>query len=151
MEIVVNKKELLQDFIRLNEEWISTYFELEEVDFALAKNPYKVIENGGYVFSLLISGSVVGVCALFNAGNGVYELARMAVSPKFHGQGYGNRLIETCFSKLKEIGAEKVYLVSNTKLTSAIALYKKHNFITTHEGTHPIYSRANICMECKIS
>jgi putative acetyltransferase len=39
MEIVVNKKELLQYFIRLNEEWISTYFELEEADFTLAKHP----------------------------------------------------------------------------------------------------------------
>ena len=151
MEIVVNKIELLQDFIRLNEEWISTYFKLEEVDFLLAENPFKVIEDGGYIFSLLVGGSVVGVCALFNEGNGVYELARMAVSPKFQGQGFGNTLIKTCFSKLKEVEAEKVHLVSNTKLESAIALYKKHNFKITHEGAHPLYSRANICMECKVS
>lgn len=151
MEVVENKKELLPDFIRLNEEWISTHFELEEVDFALARNPYGVIENGGFIFSLLIDGSVVGVCALFNTGNGTYELARMAVSPQFQGQGLGNKLIEICFSKLKEIGATKVCLVSNTRLTSAIALYKKHNFKTTYEGAHPVYSRANICMECTFS
>jgi N-acetylglutamate synthase-like GNAT family acetyltransferase len=151
MQILENQKELLQDFIRLNEEWISTYFELEEVDFQLAANPYKVIENGGFVFSVLVEGVVAGVCALFNTGNGVYELARMAVSPQYQGQGYGDKLIEACFSKLKEVGAEKVYLVSNTKLTSAIALYKKHNFEVTFEGAHPVYARANICMECKIS
>jgi putative acetyltransferase len=151
MNIVENKKELLQDFIRLNEEWISIYFELEEVDFALAKNPYKVIEDGGFIFSLLVNGSVIGVCALFNTGNGIYELARMAVSPDFQGQGYGNKLIEACFSKLKEIGAEKVYLISNTKLVSAISLYKKYKFETTFEGSHPVYSRANIGMEYKIS
>lgn len=151
MEIVENKKELLQDFIRLNEEWISTHFELEEVDFALAENPYSVIDNGGFIFSLLIHGSVVGVCALFNTGNGIYELARMAVSPQFQGQGFGNTLIEICFKKLKEIGARKVCLVSNTKLTSAIALYEKHNFKTMFEGVHPVYSRANIGMECTFS
>jgi putative acetyltransferase len=151
MEIVENNKDLLAEFIRLNEEWISTYFELEEVDFALARNPYKVIENGGYIFSLLLNGSVVGVCALFNSGNQTYELARMAVTPSFQGKGFGNALIEACITKLKLIGAKNVYLVSNTKLTSAIALYKKHNFIITHEGPHPIYSRANICMERKIS
>jgi putative acetyltransferase len=150
MEIVENKKEFLQDFIRLNEEWISSYFELEEVDFSLAENPYKVIDNGGFIFSLLIQDSVVGVCALFNMGNGVYELARMAISPQFQGRGYGSKLIEKCFAKLKEIGAKKVCLVSNTKLTSAIALYKKHDFKTTFEGVHPVYSRANICMECTL-
>lgn len=147
MEIVENRKEFLQDFIRLNEDWISTFFELEKVDFELAENPYKVIEDGGFIFSLLDHGSVAGVCALFNVGNDVYELARMAVSPQFQGKGYGSELIETCFTKLKETGAKKVCLVSNTKLTSAIALYKKHNFKTTFEGVHPVYSRANICME----
>lgn len=150
MEIVVNKKELLQSFIQLNEEWISTHFELEETDFALAKNPYQIIENGGYIFSLLIGSSVVGVCALFNEGNGIYQLARMAVSPKFHRQGFGAILIEACLSKLKEVKADKVYLISNTKLISAIALYKTHNFVTTYEGAHPVYARANICMERKI-
>ena len=150
MNVVENKKELLQDFIRLNEEWISTYFELEEVDFALAKNPYKIVENGGFIFSLLVDESVVGVCALINSGNGIYELARMAVSPEFQGQGYGSKLIEACFSKLKEIGVEKVYLISNTKLIPAIALYRKYNFKITFEGSHPVYSRANIGMECKI-
>ncbi|HEY6527059.1 MAG TPA: GNAT family N-acetyltransferase [Cellvibrionaceae bacterium] len=115
----------------------------------MAQNPFQIIENGGYIFSLLMGSSVVGVCALFNEGNGIYQLARMAVSPKFHGHGYGNMLIEACFSKLKEVGADKVYLISNTKLTSAIALYKKYNFLTTYKGVHPIYSRASICMERK--
>jgi hypothetical protein len=43
--------------------------------------------------------------------------------------------------------AKKVYLVSNTKLASAIGLYKKYGFQTVSEGQHPIYSRANIVME----
>lgn len=147
MNILENKREFLQDFIRLNEEWISSYFEIEAVDRELAANPSKVIEDGGFIFSLLVDGSVVGACALFDAGKGTYELARMAVDPKYQGRGYGNALITNCLKKLAEIGANKVYSISNTKLTSAIALYKKHNFKTTFEGVHPVYSRANIIME----
>jgi putative acetyltransferase len=150
MEILENNREYLQDFIRLNEEWISTYFKIEAVDIELAANPYKVIENGGYIFSLVVNGSVVGACALFNSGDGVYELARMAVAPEHQGLGYGNALINTCIKKLKAIGASKVYLVSNTKLVSAIALYKKHGFEVTFEGAHPVYLRANIIMERKV-
>lgn len=116
MDIVENDKDLLDDFIRLNEEWISRYFELEAADYDLADNPTQIIENGGYVFSLLSDGKVVGVCALFNKGKGTYELARMAVCPKSQGNGYGHKLMSACLAKLAEIGAQKVYLVSNTKL-----------------------------------
>ena len=94
MEILENKKELLQDFIRLNEEWISTYFEIEDIDKKLAANTQKIIDDGGYIFSLLLDEEVVGVCALFNNGNGIYELARMAVSPEHQGKGYGERLMQ---------------------------------------------------------
>ncbi len=151
MEIAVNDKNHLDDFIRLNEEWISTYFEIEEVDKALAANPAKIIDEEGYIFSLSSGSEVLGVCALFNEGNGTYELARMAVSPKAQGNGYGHKLILTSLSKLTEIGAKKVYLVSNTKLEAAIALYKKHGFKTVSEGQHPVYSRANIVMERHVS
>lgn len=147
MEIHVNQKEHLDDFIRLNEEWISTYFEIEDVDRALAANPYKIIEDGGYIFSLVSDGSVLGVCALFNEGNGVFELARMAVSPKAQGRGFGDKLMLACLEKLKVIGANKVYLVSNTKLEAAIALYQKYGFKTKSEGQHPVYARADIVME----
>jgi hypothetical protein len=50
-------------------------------------------------------------------------------------------------SKLKEISAQKVYLVSNAKLGADIGLYKKYGFKTVLEGPHPVYLKANIAME----
>ncbi len=147
MEILENDTRLLDDFIRLNEQWISSYFQIEEADRALAANPAKVIEQGGYIFSLIVENEVRGVCALFNEGNGIYELARMAVSPEHQGKGYGNNLIKTCMDKLSSLNAKKVYLVSNTRLKPAIALYKKNGFKVISEGQHPVYARANIFME----
>lgn len=151
MEILENDRSRLKDFIRLNEEWISTYFEIEEADRELARDPYKIAESGGYIFSLVSDNEVLGVCALFNEGNDVYELARMAVSPLHQGKGLGDKLISVCLEKLPLIGAKKVYLVSNTKLKPAISLYKKHGFEVVSEGQHPVYSRANIVMERRIS
>jgi putative acetyltransferase len=151
IEIAENKEEFFSDFIHLNGEWISTYFEIEEVDRKLAANLKRVIEDGGYIFSLLANNEVVGVCALFYEGNGIYELARMAVAPNHHGIGHGKLLIQTCLSKLEEIKAKKVHLVSNTKLETAIALYRKFGFETTSQEQHPVYARANITMERTIS
>lgn len=150
MRLVENNRQYLGDFIRLNEAWISRYFAIEEVDRALAANPGKIIDKGGTIFCLLNDETVVGACALFNEGNGVFELARMAVDAEHQGKGFGDILIQACLAKLNAIGAQRVYLVSNTKLQAAIALYKKHGFVTISEGPHPIYSRANITMERRL-
>ena len=147
MNIVENDKSLLPDFIRLNEVWISTYFELEDIDHALANNPARIIDDGGFIFSLLSDHQVLGVCALVNEGDGLFELSRMTLTAAVRGKGYSHALIMACLEKLEAIGARKVYLLSNTKLEAAIALYRKHGFITTQQGPHPVYSRANITME----
>ena len=147
MELLENDARYFDDFIRLNEEWISHYFELEAADRALAANPQKVINDGGYIFCLLDDGKVLGVCALFYSEPAVYELARMAVSPLAQGRGLSHQLMDAALSKLKCIEARKVYLISNTKLEPAIALYKKHGFDTVSIGQHPVYARADIVME----
>jgi N-acetylglutamate synthase-like GNAT family acetyltransferase len=149
MKIHENNPSHLESFINLNEEWIKKYFAIEEVDRQLASNPSAIIDSGGYIFSLTVKNKVVGVCALFNEGSGVFELARMAVAPSYQGQGFGNALIEACIAKINLVNASTVYLVSNTKLKAAISLYKKFGFVTTNIGQHPIYSRANIIMELK--
>lgn len=149
MEIHENNLEHLDAFIRLNEQWITEYFSLEEADRKLAANPGQVIEDSGYIFSITEKNEVVGVCALFSEGDGVYELARMAVSPDHQGKGIGDRLMTCCLAKARALSAKTLYLVSNTKLGPAISLYKKHGFVATHTGKHPLYSRANIVMELK--
>lgn len=124
MYLIENEIQYLDDFIRLNEEWILKYFELEDADFALAANPNQIINDGGYILSFVSENKVVGVCALFNNVDGVFGLARMAVSPKVQGKGLGNKLICAALEKLVLIGANKVYLLLNTKLEPAILLYK---------------------------
>jgi ribosomal protein S18 acetylase RimI-like enzyme len=147
MEVFENYRGHLPDFIRLNERWIRHYFQLEEADRVLAAAPERVIEQGGFVFSLVERGEVAGVCALFNKGDGVFELARMAVDPAHQGQGYGDVLMEAALARLTAIGARKVQLLSNTSLEAAIRLYKKHGFATVSTEQHPVYKRCNIVME----
>lgn len=45
----------------MNEAWIQKYFEIEQIDRILAENPYHIIENGGYVFTILKEESIVGL------------------------------------------------------------------------------------------
>lgn len=150
MAVLINQTEYLNDFIRLNEAWIARYFRLEEADRVLAGNPAKIIEDGGFILTLLLGNEVVGVCALRKDDNDSFQLARMAVAPEHQGKGYGDVLMNASIGKLREIKASRVYLLSNTTLMPAISLYRKHGFTTLSEGQHPVYARCNIVMEKKL-
>ncbi len=149
MQIEFDQKRHSADFIRLNEQWITTYFALEESDRNLAKNPFKIVDDGGHIVTLTDDDCVVGVCALFKDKDNAQrlQLARMAVDPKAHGKGYGNALMDAALGRAREMGATAVYLFTNTVLEAAVALYRKHGFRTISEGPHPMYARCNIVME----
>jgi putative acetyltransferase len=147
MHIEANNRGHLSEFVHLNELWISEYFSIEQVDRDLASNPAKVIDNGGIVFSLVKDGQVVGVCALFKESDERYQLARMAVRPDMRGQGLGRMLIEHALEQAKLVGAQSLYLLSNTVLAPAIALYESVGFNVTSRCQHAVYSRCNIVME----
>lgn len=146
----INNGNHLTEFIRLNEDWIAEYFALEPIDLELAKKPAQILDNGGYIFSLEAAGEVLGVCALFRTAPHQFELARMAVSPKAQGRGYGKRLLEAALATAKSAGATQVRLLSNTKLEAAVALYKKYGFQVAATGQHPDYKRCNIVMEISL-
>lgn len=148
--VLINQAEFLDNFIRLNEAWITRHFKIEEADRSLAGNPAKIIEDGGFIFTLLTGSEVVGVCALFKDDDHTFQLARMAVAPEHQGKGYGDVLMNAAIGKLREVKASRVYLLSNTILAPAISLYLKHGFTTASVGQHPIYARCDIVMEKKL-
>jgi ribosomal protein S18 acetylase RimI-like enzyme len=152
MQIEVDQKGHCADFIRLNEEWITKYFALEEGDHNLAKYPFKIIDDGGHILSLVDDGKVAGVCALFRDKDNrrQLQLARMAVDPEARGKGYGNALMEAALRLAAEMGATDVRLYTNTVLGPAVALYHKYGFQTVSEGPHPLYARCNIVMEKRL-
>jgi putative acetyltransferase len=147
MLIKIDDEGYCTEFIRLNEIWIKEHFVLEEADRKLADDPYKIVRDGGHILSGVEQDRVVGVCALFKDSPTRYQLARMAVDPNERGKGYGETLIQAAIDLAKRDGAEKLYLLSNTALVPAIALYRKYGFEILSEGQHPLYARCNIVME----
>lgn len=97
----------------------------------------------------MYNNEVVGTCALINDGNGVFELAKMAVTPKAQGLKIGKLLGEAAIQKARQAEAVKVYLVSNRKLETALNLYKRLGFIEVPMPPS-IYERANIKMEIEL-
>ena len=145
-----------KDFRRLNEEWITKYFRMEEADYRSLDHPEEYILNrGGHVFIALYKGEPVGTCAIIRQSPAptshpsdppVFELAKMAVSPTAQGLGIGLLLGQACIEKARALGAKGVYLESNTRLKPAISLYHKLGFSKTTGRPSP-YERSDIRME----
>jgi DNA-binding MarR family transcriptional regulator/predicted GNAT family N-acyltransferase len=136
-------------FRALNEEWISTYFKMEEADYRALDNPKGyILSRGGHILVALYNQEPVGVCALMKMEDKEYdfELAKMAVSPKAQGKNIGWLLGQAIIEKARSLGASKIYLESNTKLKPAINLYHKLGFQKVAGRPTP-YERCNIQME----
>jgi DNA-binding MarR family transcriptional regulator/GNAT superfamily N-acetyltransferase len=103
VQIVDYKPEYQPAFKRLNEEWITQYFKMEETDYKSLDHPDEYILNkGGHILMALYNNEPVGACALIKMDNDMYELAKMAVSPKAKGKGIGFILGQACIAKAKE-------------------------------------------------
>ena len=134
-------------FKKLNEEWITRWFKMEEADYKSLDRPQEyILDRGGHILIALFDGEPVGTCALIKMDEETYELAKMSVSAQVRGKGIGFILGQAAIDKAKSLGATRLYLESNTLLKPAISLYKKLGFQEIEGATSP-YERCNIQME----
>lgn len=150
VEIVDYKPQFKQAFKDLNEEWITTYFKMEESDYKALDHPDEyILDKGGFILIALYHGEPVGACALIKMENDTFELAKMAVAPKAKGKGIGLILGNAAIAKARQAGAKQLYLESNTILKPAINLYHKLGFAKITGATSP-YERCSIQMELQL-
>ena len=151
-DVVTWRAEYREDFERLNREWIETYFAVEPSDLAVFRDPEAaIVRPGGQIFFVVDEEGVRGTCALLPHQRGVLELAKMAVSPAAQGKGYGELLMRAAIGYARERGVRRLMLVSNTRLGSAIRLYRKSGFREVPMEPGIEYARADIQMELDLT
>jgi len=147
VEIVSYQPKYKSAFKQLNEDWITTWFKMEEADYKILDHPEEyVIDGGGYILFALFDGKPAGTCALVKRDETTFELSKMAVSPEAKGKGIGWLLGNAAIEKSKEAGFKRLYLESNTVLKPAINLYYKLGFKRIAGKPSP-YERSNVHME----
>jgi DNA-binding MarR family transcriptional regulator/predicted GNAT family N-acyltransferase len=152
VQIIDYTSKYQEAFKQLNEEWITTWFKMEEADHHSLDNPQGyILDKGGHILVALYNGEPVGVCALIKMDDPEYdyELAKMAVSPTVRGKNAGWLLGNAITEKARSLGATKIYLESNTILKPAINLYHKLGFHKV-AGRKTPYERCNIQMELSL-
>ena len=137
-------------FRALNHEWITKYFELEEIDNLILDNPESyILAKGGHIIMARYNNETVGTCALIKVNDSEFELGKMAVTPKMQGKQIGQQLVATAISKARELGATKLILLSHRSLVPALHVYQKMGFCQVPATTSE-YKRADIQMELNL-
>ncbi|HEX6879169.1 MAG TPA: GNAT family N-acetyltransferase [Terriglobales bacterium] len=136
-------------FRLLNEAWIEKYFRLEEKDRETLAKPQEILDAGGQIVMALLGEERVGCCALIRIAEGEYEVAKMTVSDKYRGRGFGRAVLAGTIDEARRMGATRLYLETNSSLTPAIKLYESLGFKhVPPEQVHPSpYARADVYME----
>ena len=147
IEIIPYSNDLKEAIKILNYEWLEKYFRVEQSDIQSLSNPKEeIIDKGGFIFYAKLNDEILGTASLLKKTEDVFELGKMAVSEKAQGHKIGTLLLEHFLQFAKQKQIKTLILYSNTKLKSALHLYRKYGFseIKLDEG---LYERANIKME----
>lgn len=117
-------------FRDINVAWIEAMFALEPADREVLDDPRgRIVDPGGDVLFVEAQGLVVGTCALRNAGGGAFELTKMGVVDHARGRKAGEFLLHAAIARARELGADPLYLLTNSKCAAAIHLYEKLGFV----------------------
>lgn len=141
-----------QAFHDLNIAWLEEYFTVEPAHRQMLENPEaELVAGGGEVF-FAVRGhkqklEVLGTVGVRNAGGGIYELTKLAVSPAAQGLGLGRWLCETVIDFFRANDGKTLYLETHNKLKSALRLYKNLNFATVQNPGDSHYDGCDLYME----
>ena len=152
IDIISFENQYATYFYDLNIEWLQTYFYVEPYDEDVLSNPEKyIINQGGHIFFAKLDNQIVGTVALMPIeSDGLFELTKMAVSPKHRGFKIGQELMQHCIAFSKSIGLAELILYSNTTLENAIYIYRKYGFVELPLEPDTPYKRSDIKMLLKL-
>ena len=150
LSIISYQPEYKANFIALNTAWLEAYFVVEPHDKEVFENlETHILQPDGEIFFCLVNEEVAGTVAMQRVDNTTFELAKLAVDPKFQGLKLSHHLMNACITFAKSKKATKIMLLSNRKLETALNLYIKYGFIEVPMKEND-YERANIQMELSL-
>lgn len=151
LRIVEYRDDLAPKFRDINMEWILAMYKVEKADLDALDHPRsKIIDKGGRILFVEASRlGIVGTCALRKTGKDQYELTKMGVLESARGLKAGKFLLKAVIARAEQLGAKRLYLLSNSKSAIAIRLYEKLGFrhdkaVMKEFGDR--YERCNIAM-----
>ncbi len=146
VEIIDYAPEYREVFAQLNAEWMTTYFG-KQLSNHLEDPETSIINAGGFILFAQSGDEIIGTCAILKENNKLYEIADMAVAPEYRGKNIGKRLLNAAVDKVRLAGARQVYLVTSSKLTASVELFRTYGFRETSlDAEMSVYEGSDIKM-----
>ena len=150
VEIIDYQDHYLEDFRKLNRDWLEKYNALDDYDLVILNDPQKIIlEPGGFIFFAqdTTTGELVGTVSLMKVSTRSFEVTKLCVTENHKKQGIGFQLLNHAIQIAKTTQAKKLTLYTMRQLTPAIKLYKKVGFSEVSLGKGKTYDIADVKME----
>ena len=84
-------------------------------------------------------GERVGSILLAKESDGVAQLRTLLVEPSARGLGVGRKLVSECVGAARDLGYEKMVLLTSQGLDAARRLYQAHGFLLTREEEQQVW------------
>ena len=137
-----------QVFHDLNIAWLEKYFTVEPAHRQMLENPEtELLEGGGDVIFTVENGRAVGTVGVRNAGDGIYELTKLAVDPTAQGGGIGRKLCEAVINFFQNHDGQTLYLETHNSLKPALHLYRELGFVICTNPGSKHYDGCDLYME----
>lgn len=147
MEIVTYAPQYRERFVALNTAWIEENFGgLEQGDWDTFQGIEEELAQGAMIYFAVEDGVVLATCMVRPEEENTWELCKLAADGRSKRRGAGGKVFRACMDYAIAHHAEKIRIISNSKLTPALHIYEKNGF---HEV--PIenceYARGDIAFE----
>jgi DNA-binding MarR family transcriptional regulator/GNAT superfamily N-acetyltransferase len=116
-------------FNLLNLEWLKKYYTIEDKDKKILDDPNrKIIKKGGTIYFANLDNYIVGTVALIKHKNGIFELAKLAVTKDAQGFGIGKMLVKEIINHANNLEIKDLYLRTGPQLKAANHIYTDLGF-----------------------
>jgi putative acetyltransferase len=120
--------EIIRELFREYENFLGFHLCFQEFEKEMEGLPGKYAPPEGRLIIAEYDSEVAGCIALKKIGEGICEMKRLYVRPKFRGKKIGRVLAEKIIAEAKAIGYKKMRLDTLKRLKEALSLYRSMGF-----------------------
>lgn len=149
MEVIEYQQKYKKDFIQFNTDWIKDNFgSLEEEDIDTFNHIEESLAEGAMIYFALEEGNVLATCMAkpFDK-NGTWELCKLGSNKHLSHKGAGSAVFHATMDWAIQHGANRLFILSNSKLKAALHIYEKYGFREIKLDDYE-YVRGDIAFEC---
>lgn len=129
MKIIPFDEKYRQDFIDFNTDWIVSNFGfLEEHDKETFDKIDEAMDLGAMIFFAVEDDIALATCMAIPMKGTTWEICKLGSNKNVLHKGAGSAVFEASMKWALEHGAERLFILSNSRLKAALHIYEKYGF-----------------------